>query len=302
MLKKLLLFSFMASNAIAQTTIPNLDFENWVMSASGRYEDPTPTTIWATPNYAMDLILGNPSTSLVQKSTDAHGGSYAALMKSRSIVGNFAGATLFTGYLNTTSPFSPVPYLGMPFTGRPVALKGWYKYAPVNGDSSNIYIKLTKWNTATNTRDLVGYVEKRDYSAVSSYSPFNLTINYTSTDQPDSITLVFSASAGAEQSVGEVGSSLWVDDVVLDYGANAIHETANPISIQCYPNPFSNRITLQSSDSHLTYTINTLYGQVVMTTEKDYFDTRHLRQGLYVLDAKDSQGKKVFSQVISKIE
>lgn len=302
MIKKLLFFSFFATNAIAQTTLPNLDFESWVQSASGRYEDPTPTTIWATPNYAMDLILGNPSTSLVQKSTDAHGGSFAALMKSRSIVGNFAGATLFTGFLNTTSPFSPVPYLGMPFTGRPIALKGWYKYAPVNGDSSSIYIKLTKWNTTTNTRNVVGFVEKRDYSAVAAYTPFTLNINYSSTDIPDSVTLVFSASAGAEQSVGQVGSLLWIDDVVLDYGANAVGEVTSALSIQCYPNPCTDRLNILSPIENLTYTLFTIYGQAIMSTDNNYFNTETLPKGLYVVEARDSHRKKVYSQIISKME
>lgn len=298
-MKKLLFICLCSFNAMAQTTVPNLDFENWVLSASARFEDPTPDTIWATPNYAMDLILGNPSTSIVQKSSDAHGGSFAALMKSRTIVGNFVGATLFTGYLNTTVPFTPVPMLGVPFTGRPLAMKGWYKYAPVNGDSSSIYIKLTKWNTTTNTQEQIGFVEKRDYTAVNAYTAFDMPIVYTSTDAPDSITIVFSASAGAEQGVGEVGSSLWIDDVVLDYGANAVTDAIIAKSI-CFPNPCTEQLYIQTLRTDVRFCLRSFTGQVLHTSDKPMLSLAGLPMGLYLVQIVDQQGRTLEQQTIFK--
>lgn len=284
----------------AQNTIPNLDFESWVLSASTRYEDPTPSNIWATPNYAMDLILGNPSTSIVQKSSDAHSGNYAALMKSRNIVGNFAGATLFTGYLNTASPFNPIPMLGVPFTGRPIAMKGWYKYAPVGGDSSSIYIKLTKWNITTNTQEVVGFAEKRDYTAVATYSAFNLVVNYLSNDIPDSITLVFSASAGAEFGVGQVGSSLWIDDVELDYGASSINENMISSTVQFYPNPFTSSLQIKSSIPQCTLSLYSIYGQLLFSTTQHQLNTELLPKGLYIVQARDNKNQLIANQIINK--
>ena len=297
---KIIFLCLFSLSGFSQTTLPNLDFEGWILSTSGRYEDPTSSNIWATPNYAMDLIFGNPSTSIVQKSNDAHGGSFAALMKSRTIVGNFVGATLFTGFLNTTIPFTPVPELGVPFTGRPIAMKGWYKYSPVSGDSSSIYVKLTKWNSTTNTRDVVGFIEKRDYSAVNAYTPFNLVINYSSSDIPDSITVVFSASAGAEQNVGQVGSSLWVDDVVFDYGANSL-ESSNKIPVlHCYPNPANNFLFIQTTRMDLTYQIYTMTGQLVLSTRLPQMTLSELQTGVYLLRALDSKMQIVHQQSISK--
>ncbi len=299
-MKKILFLCLCSIQAIAQTNVPNLNFEDWVLSASTRFEDPTPITTWATPNYAMDLILGNPSTSIVQKSTDAHGGSFAALMKSRTIVGNFVGATLFTGYLNTTSPFAPIPMLGIPFTGRPVAMKGWYKYTPVGGDSSSIYIKLTKWNTTTNTREQIGYIEKRDYTAVNAYTSFDMPINYSSNAIPDSIIIVFSASAGAEQGVGQVGSSLWIDDVVLDYGANAINEKTTTNAITCYPNPCTNALYIQTTLTDVEYRLSAFTGQVVLTSKKPSLSLADLPLGLYSLQVIDKQGRAIYHQTIRK--
>jgi hypothetical protein len=299
-LKKILFLCLCSIQAIAQTNVPNLNFEDWVLSASTRFEDPTPITTWATPNYAMDLILGNPSTSIVQKSTDAHGGSFAALMKSRTIVGNFVGATLFTGYLNTTSPLAPIPMLGIPFTGRPVAMKGWYKYTPVGGDSAWMYIKLTKWNTTTNTREQIGYIEKRDYAAVNAYTSFDMPINYSSNAIPDSIIIVFSASAGAEQGVGQVGSSLWIDDVVLDYGANSINEETTTNAITCYPNPCTNALYIQTTLTDVEYRLSAFTGQVVLTSKKPSLSLADLPLGLYSLQVIDKQGRAIYHQTIRK--
>ncbi len=297
---KMILLCLLGLSGFSQTSLPNLDFESWVLSSSGRYEDPTPSTIWATPNYAMDLIFGNPSTSIVQKSTDAHGGSFAALMKSRTIVGNFVGATLFTGFLDTTIFVAPVPELGVPFTGRPIAMKGWYKYSPVNGDSSSIYVKLTKWNSTTNTRDVVGFIEKRDYSAVIAYAPFNLVINYSSSDIPDSITVVFSASAGAEQNVGQVGSSLWVDDVVFDYGANSLESSSKIPVLKCYPNPANDFLFIQTTRMDLTYQIYTITGQLILSSRLPQISLSELQTGVYKLCAFDSKMQIVHQQSIYK--
>lgn len=293
MKKLLFLICIAATQANAQTTIPNLNFEDWTLSSSGRFNDPNPSTIWATPNYAMDLILGNPSTSIVQKSSDMHGGSFAALMKSRTIVGSFVGATLFTGSLDASIPFSPVPKLGVPFTGRPISMQGWYKYTSVNNDSSSIYILLSKWNTTTNQRDIIGFKEKRDYATVSSYTPFELEIDYTSSNIPDSITIVFSASAGAENNLGEVGSSLWVDDVNLNYFPLGTTK-AKINSSAIYPNPCHNYLNLRGIDYPFDYTLFSLSGQI-LSTEKQcnlpIISTEKLPLGCYWIQIENKSAK-----------
>lgn len=244
----LIMLLFCSVQVFAQTTLPNMDLESWQASASGRYEDPMPTTLWATPNYIMDLILGSPSTSVVQKSTDRHGGNYAALMKSRTVLGNFVGATLFTGKLNTSNLTNPIPLLGVPFTGRPVALKGWMKYTSVNGDSSSMYIKLTRWNSSTNSRETVGFYEDRKYASITSYTAFTLPVAYSTSATPDSVTLVFSSSAGAEQRQGQVGSSLWIDDLVFEYPTGFLQPIVFENEVNIFPNPANSFIQFTNAE------------------------------------------------------
>lgn len=292
-MKKLILaLVILSSQAHSQTTIPNLNFESWTASSSGNYHEPDPSNIWATPNYVMDLIFGNPSGSIVQRSTDAHGGSYAALMKSRNIAGNFAGATLFTGKLNTTIPFSPTAQLGVPFTGRPYSMKGWYKYTSVNNDSSSIYIRLTKWNSTTNTRETVGFKEIRSYTSVATYTPFELVVDYTSSVTPDSITIVYSASAGAEQGNGQVGSSLWIDDVTLEYAPTSATNIDIEEQILLWPNPATEQLNLSNLNANKNVRIYSLFGQAMHESKANgkvlVLDISKWNIGLYFLDITDS--------------
>lgn len=287
----------------SQTTLPNLDMEQWISSSSGRFEDPAPATVWATPNYIMDLVLGNPSTSIVQKSTDKHGGNYAALMKTRTILGNLAGATLFTGKLNTSNPISPVPNLGVPFTGRPEALNGWHKYTSVNNDSSSIYIKLTKWNSSTNSRITVGFAEKRDYASVSAYTAFNLPVNYYTTDTPDSITLVFSASAGAEFNRGQVGSSLWIDDISFQY-STGLQSPSDAKEIKLFPNPARTNLFIETEFKHCIAVIIDANGKRVFESNMDdiskTINIEMLKSGNYVLQLFSGENKLISSQSFIK--
>lgn len=272
----------------AQTTVSNLDMEQWILSASGRYENPAPASVWATPNYIMDLISGNPSTAIVQKSSDKHGGNYAALMKTRTILGNLAGATLFTGALNTSNPISPVAKLGIPFTGKPQAMTGWYKYTSVNNDSSSIYILLTKWNTTSNSRIRVGFAEQRDYTSVNAYTAFNLPINYYTADTPDSITIVFSASAGAEFNRGQVGSSLWIDDVVLAYSTGFLQPIMAENNLKIYPNPAKDYIQIQASEkSAINLALFDSKGAKLLTLQnisnQEKINIQNLKSGTYTV-------------------
>jgi hypothetical protein len=291
----ILLLGF-ATFSFAQTSVQNLDFESWTLSSSGRFEDPSPSTTWATPNYAMDLIFGNLSTSIVQKSSDAHSGSFSALMKSRNIVGNFVGATLFTGKLDASTPFSPVPLLGIPFTGRPVAISGWRKYSPVGGDSSSMYARLTKWNSNTNTRETIAFKEIRDYGSIGTWTKFDLLLDYSSNSTPDSIIIVFSASAGAEQNNGEVGSSLWIDDVNIEYPTGVEHRDKGG-TLVLTPNPCFGSIIISNCTEHTQFCIFNACGQSMLQGSlpavKAAISTLSLVPGNYYLRVYDIAGNAV---------
>ncbi len=212
------------SNTIEVTTggedqLPNMDMEMW--TDFPKYSVPSPIGIWATPNKIVDLLLYmDPPPVTVEKTTDAVSGEYAA--KIMTILPE--DFILLTGTV-ATGIFDPDMQnqleslkQGVPFTSKPVAFKGYYKYLPVDSDSCDIYSYLTHWNLALNERDTVAAAKLTTNDVeVDTYTEFNLTYNYLTADEPDTIILIFASSAAGDSFIGGVGSTLYIDDISLVY-------------------------------------------------------------------------------------
>jgi hypothetical protein len=83
----------------------------------------------------------------------------------------------------------------------------------VKNDSATLYCVLSRWDAASSKRVTVGEARRVVYEAVQTWTPFSFPIDYLSGDQPDTITVVFAASAGGDMMKGEPGSTLWIDAV-----------------------------------------------------------------------------------------
>jgi len=107
---------------------------------------------------------------------------------------------------------------------------------------------LTKWNTETNHQDTVGVAWVTDSTMVPEYTLFNIPMIYYSDEEPDSIHVVFSPSAGGDFFLGQVGSTLYVDEISLEM-ENGIDLLLMPeISVKTFPNPASDKIYFSISD------------------------------------------------------
>ena len=104
---------------------------------------------------------------------------------------------------------------GVPYKSKPLRFQGYYKYMGVDGDSCEIRTTLSKWNPETKHRDKVGEAIYRTTELVEDYTFFDFEIIYFLTEEPDTIDMVFAASAGGEYFVGGVGSTLYIDDFDL---------------------------------------------------------------------------------------
>lgn len=235
-MKNILLFSsIFIFNAFifSQTTLPNLDFEDWTSYAGGQYEEPS-GGVWTTANKVVLLSAIFPVTT--EKTTDAYSGTYAAKMTSiMTSISMLVTGSLATGTFNETETPPNNMHLGMPFTGRPQSFTGYYKYIDNNGDSCDIYAILSKWNGSA--RQEVGRAGMRSTQTVSTYTKFDLTFNYTSADTPDSISVVFASSAAGDQMLGTDGSTLCIDSVAFIYPTGITELTNLPLRVNCYPVP-----------------------------------------------------------------
>lgn len=191
----------------------NLDFEEW-KTFKGQlifrdYEEPVG---WTSGNGVIHVA---PNTeALTSKSSDAYQGNHCVQMKTSSIFGQIAAGTCYTGRfeVNLTDPVKSAK-LGIPYTQRPAVFAGMHRYAPVKNDSATLYCVLSRWDAASSKRVTVGEARRVVYEAVQTWTPFSFPIDYLSGDQPDTITVVFAASAGGDMMKGEPGSTLWIDAV-----------------------------------------------------------------------------------------
>ncbi len=201
-------------NTRAANVLPNMDMEEWITYPN--YENPAPEGVWASANKVVDLLPGVYPV-LLFKSEDSYSGTYAAKARTDSA----SGMPLLTGSLSTglfsVNLQNPLKSLitGVPYKSKPTKFQGYYKYFGVGGDSCEIRTTLSKWNPATKERDVIGEVVYRTTDLVDVYTFFDLEVVYFSAEEPDTIDVVFAASAGGEYFKGKIGSTIYVDDFNL---------------------------------------------------------------------------------------
>ncbi|GMV52821.1 MAG: hypothetical protein D8M52_00145 [Chlorobi bacterium] len=206
-------------SSLGAQQVPNGSFEEWITTeGSGQYKTyEEPAGGWSSGNGAIHIAAG--SNPVCEKTTDAHSGSYAAKLVTQKIFGQVASGSLFTGtfQLNLANPAESARR-GIPFTEKPTAFTAWYKYAPQQNDSATLYAILSRWDGSK--RVAIAEARKKEFSEVQEWTKLTVPFVYYSGEQPDTIAVVFAASAGGEFFKGAEGSTLYVDDVVLVYGSS----------------------------------------------------------------------------------
>ncbi len=275
MLKRLFIFSalFFFSIKMFSQTIPNSDFENW-STGSGPF--PTPTG-WAI----------NP---VVVQSATAHSGSWALLCKNDTLYNpmNMSLDTMpghaYTGTQTMGPPPSPgTPFGGYPFTQRPDSLTGWTMFAPLGTDTARINVMLSKWNTGTSSRDVIGSAQIIISAASCNYQRFAVPINYQSTNTSD--TAIIDITTGGMGVPFAIGTKLWVDDLAFTSISSGLAELATS-NLQ-YNNPFGNTLIIKSK-STLPITLFDVKGSLIAKgTTNQVFRTSDWSNGIYIAQITD---------------
>lgn len=228
--------------------VPNMGFDLWYQSGGIWYPNKDASNFyWDTANGGSDAVGVYPTSKEMSHKV---GGDAAALLESKSValVGLAAG-NIYTGKFvkAITSLSDPGAILnwGIPFSSRPLALKGWVDYRPgtinktkapyqsMSGktDIGSIQIFLTDWaapfqiNTAKGT-----FVDFENDSAIiargiidvnatnSQYIEFTVPLVYSSTTRtPKYIVIAASASKYGDYFTGSTTSVMYVDEFSLVY-------------------------------------------------------------------------------------
>ena len=178
----------------------------------------------------------------------------AAKMTSGELLGNFAAGNIYTGDFGsaTISPVGAKLKWGVPFTSRPLALRGWYRYEPVainrtkgayshlegQTDFCQIQIFLTTWSqqfevstgdnrfvdTSVNNKEIVAYggIVSQDNTTdnpgnKNGYVQFTIPLEYRSLSQPTYIVISGAASRYGDYFTGGLGSTMYLDELELIY-------------------------------------------------------------------------------------
>ena len=214
-----LLFSLLITGALF-SQIPNAGFENWHTVNS--YQDPDG---WGTLNSETSAI-GIKTVTKATAPADIHSGSAAIKLKSTDIpfIQVAPGLTV-TGTINTsTHEFEG----GFPYTQRAWKLKGWYKYAPGNGDHCQIEVQLYKRVGSSQITVADGVFINT--GTVGTYTEFEIELTYHTNDIPDTGRIALFASDPLNPVDGSI---LFVDDVrfvdcsVITASANSTAATCN---------------------------------------------------------------------------
>jgi hypothetical protein len=239
-----------ASPAHAQA-ISNGNFETWAPSFG--VEAPTG---WLTTDdvYAFYYLdpRGSYKFGAVSKSTDAHGGTYAAKLTSTAVQTTSGGSVVVPGELvlgaKTGVYFLDVfPLGGSAYTSRPTQMQLYYKFSGTVADSALALVYLTK--TINGVPSIVG-VGGQNLAPAATYTALNVPISYANntTTVPDSIHVVlmsgygeslFDATNGTAFPANiKAGSTLLVDDITFSGAPLAVRADASVQSqLTVGPNP-----------------------------------------------------------------
>jgi hypothetical protein len=307
------------SNVSAQSNVPGGNFENWhtvTLSASLNYEDigTDPTDNWTSTLNSLKAVpasAGGPGPVTVFKTTDKNSGTYAAKAVSAALP--LGPVTVFIPGMVGTATLATVgikAYLGKPCIDcKPLKFKGYYKFEPVNGDSCAAIILLSKWNAVSKMRDTIGYGKMVQRNPVTTYTQFEIPVNYRSTGSVYSITLLMVSSAGLNVfnfmgCVGQVGNTMYVDDLMLEYPTGIEQVLMPEVAVKTYPNPASEVLNielsklLKSGSFEIYSNGGKLVGTYPVAEQKKSISTYNLSNGAYyyrLLDGKSLVNTGTFS-------
>jgi hypothetical protein len=211
----------LAVPVFSQEEIPNSGFEEWQEVLNSKNElmfEAITGDFWDSLNKLR--LLGGPVT--MEKTDDAHSGNYAVRLETKAFGTFKITGLIISGYFDSKADPGKNMMEGKPFTGTPEKLISYLKAFPKEGDSSAIYINLTRWDG--NKRDTVAEASIAIGREISEYEKFELPLDYYLTGiQPDTIKVTFLSSVGGRNFTGgegtqpQIGSAMYIDDVYLEY-------------------------------------------------------------------------------------
>lgn len=235
--------------------------------------------------------VSSPYATLPGRTSDAHSGNSAFVINTWYF---YAQGFMVNGKLETYDHLSNWIKGGTPVSGKPVAVKGFYKYTEARTvDSALVQVILKKWNTLKNKPDTLcyGYVA---LPPVNTYMPFEVSIHdYSLGVQPDSIVIRFAShdSKNFGSPPKNYCRYLFIDDVSLAYNGpvTSIKKQSQQTSVSFYAT--QQELNVFNRDAkHFTVELWSLEGKLLLIKEitlpEDKIDILSFSKGVYLLKTR----------------
>lgn len=249
---------FTAGTLTAQQ-LPNSGFEDWHPFYGSEAPD-----YWVGTNQM--VIAG--ATPGIEPTTDAHSGTYAA--KFSTLVLDLFGEVVLNPsvmYINSTPETDDE---GFPYTGRPDSLVAWVKYLPGGQNQFLIRADLLKYNSVSQQVDMIGTAGYVGVETGNTYTRIAFPFTYTSSDTPDTITLIISSSMFEPTLANTV---LIVDDLQLVTNAIADAPELTTVNIEIAPNPASDLLNIRCEEPLSLIELVDLSGKTLLSVNDPKSDT-----------------------------
>lgn len=240
------------------------------------------------------------------KTSDAHGGSYAAQLvtinqDSLGIVPGLLSNAQFGFDQSNFDPNNPIAsityYGGTAIAQRINTVTAWVKYIPRGADAANISVRAVLEEAAQNNTDsIVGTGSFVIPQLQTTYTQVSVPITYiNATVVPDKIYILCASSTPNTAIYTPTDSSiLWVDDINL-VGANGVAQMPLAQVVRLFPNPATGVVNISTSiASPLSIIFYGMNGQIAATKTlkgNSSFDLTFLPSGTYAYEVKDEQGR-----------
>lgn len=233
-------------------TLYNMSFDDWYLSGKiwYPYAQGASPSVWDSANPGAANFIGSSTTPEETTVAVSGTGKNAARLESKWAVLAFAAGNIYTGKFGKINGKGAILDWGVEFTGRPVALKGYYNYTPKKIDRTEspyesmagtmdkcqFQVILTDWtgpftiNTTSGTfvdldndPSIIAYSKFESEEATNGYKELTIPITYRDTNRtPSYIVITCCASYLGDYFTGGVGSLLYVDELSFEYDLDAL--------------------------------------------------------------------------------
>lgn len=245
-------------------------------------------TFTAFDTVPTNWTVRSPYGSIVGQTSDAHSGNYAFAINTWYFYGY---DMMVNGYLDQNDFLFNWIKGGTPVTGKPIGLKGFYKYTEtLVTDSAMAKVILKKWNTTLNKADTIAFGEVR-LPPTNTYTNFEIAIHdYSVGVQPDSVVIYFVSHDPNNFGIPPNNNArfLYIDDLSLLHPVG-INETQKANSVSVYNS--NNELNIINSDLKVfSVSVYSIDGKYILekeiTEKKTKINITDLYKGIYIIKTK----------------